>query len=161
MRRNLVVGMFAVVLLAGCSTSAEETPASDSQVAVDTSTPVASPAPSEEPSITEASEPAEEPATVSKPDRTQQLKDANPGASWLDYVTTAIETEPGRVTVETTLVDPRGDDGSPEAETAIAICEAAVALDSTITNVTVAEQDGTSWILFGHPLVPVGECGEV
>ncbi len=104
---------------------------------------------------------AGEPATVSKPDRTQELKDANPVAAWLASVTIAIQTEPGRVTVETTLVDPRGDDGSPEAQTAIAVCEATVALDSTITNVTVAEQDGSSWILFGHPSVPVGECGEV
>lgn len=77
-----------------------------------------------------------------------------------DSITLATETEPGRVVVETSLVDPRGEDGSPVAKTAISICEAVVKMDG-VKNVRLMEADGTHWILFGHPMVTEGECGEV
>jgi len=75
-------------------------------------------------------------------------------------VSNATETEAGRISVETTIVDPRGDAGSAEAESALEICEAAAALDG-VTYVNVMEADGTTFVLFGHPSVPEGECGEV
>lgn len=68
--------------------------------------------------------------------------------------------EDGRVSVETDLVDPRGDSGSPAAKQAIKICEAAAEFDG-VTYVNVQEKDGTSWILYGHPAVPDGECSEI
>ncbi|WP_426735542.1 hypothetical protein [Glutamicibacter sp. 2E12] len=77
-----------------------------------------------------------------------------------DAITKAEETEPGRISVETSLVDPRAADGSAEAKQAIEICEAAAGLDG-VTYVSVLEKDGTSWVLFGHPSVPTGECAEV
>ncbi|MGP9034897.1 hypothetical protein ACT17S_17730 [Glutamicibacter mysorens] len=77
-----------------------------------------------------------------------------------EAITKAEETEPGRISVETSLVDPRGEDGSAEAKQAIEICEAAAGLDG-VTYVSVLEEDGTNWVLFGHPAVPEGECAEV
>lgn len=98
-------------------------------------------------------------------DLTAQLRAANRGAAWLGAVTEAIETEPGRLEVRTTIVDPRGDDGSPAARQALAVCEAAVDLlarrGADEPRVAVMEDDGTTFVLFGHPLVPDGECGEV
>lgn len=87
-------------------------------------------------------------------DVTDKLKDAAGSAE----ITALLED--GRVTIETDLVDPRGEDGSPEAQHAIEICEAAAALEG-VSNVNLYEADGTTWILFGHPMAVEGECTEV
>ncbi|WHP18805.1 hypothetical protein [Cellulomonas sp. ES6] len=79
-------------------------------------------------------------------------------ASW-STVSAVTETEPGRFEIQTSIVDPRGDDGSPEAQEAIAICQAAV--DAGATYVAVFEADGTHFVLYGHPSAPPGACGEV
>ncbi|RII94563.1 hypothetical protein [Clavibacter californiensis] len=65
-------------------------------------------------------------------------------------VTAATETEPGRLKLDTTIVDPRGDDGSPEALEALALCEQAKAIPG-VTDVSVMEADGTHFVLAGHP----------
>lgn len=65
-------------------------------------------------------------------------------------VKTAVQSEPGRLQIDTSLVDPRGAAGSPDAKKATAICEAAVAKFGA-AHVSVMENDGTSWILYGHP----------
>jgi hypothetical protein len=65
-------------------------------------------------------------------------------------VTAATETEPGRVQLDTTIVDPRGDDGSPEALEALDLCEQAKAIPG-VAHVSVLEADGTSFVLAGHP----------
>lgn len=65
-------------------------------------------------------------------------------------VTAADETEPGRVEIQTALQDPGGGfSGSAEAQIAIEICEAAVALGAA--KVVVFDVDGSSWVLYGHP----------
>lgn len=74
-------------------------------------------------------------------------------------VTAVTQTEPGRISVATSIVDPRGDDGSPEALDAIAICEAAASTGATY--VSVMEADGTHFVLYGHPSYPAGQCTEV
>jgi len=111
-----------------------------------------------------STEPSEAPATV-KSETSTAAKDVTAevqkaagkaGAA----ITKAEETEPGRISIETTLVDPRGEDGSAEAKKAIEICEATKDLDG-VTYVNVSEKDGTSWVLFGHPSMPKGECSEV
>lgn len=89
---------------------------------------------------------------------TADVRDAAGAAG--DAVTKAEESEPGRISVETSLVDPRGEDGSAEARQAIEICEAAAGIEG-VTYVSVLEKDGTSWVLFGHPSVPTGKCAEV
>ena len=103
--------------------------------------------------------------TASRGDRTRDLTAANPGAGWLSAVSEAIETEPGRIEVSTTIVDPRGADGSAAARRALAICRAAQQLlvrgGVTSPHVSVLERDGSTFVLYGHPMVPKGECGEV
>lgn len=122
-------------------------------------------APAEDPAATddgETSVSAEAPEATEK-DRTEEFKDINAGSGWLGDVTTVTETEPGRLEVATSLVDPRGEDGSAKAQTAIEVCDAAVELvtDAESPYVSVLEADGTSWILYGHPSMTKGECGEV
>lgn len=92
-------------------------------------------------------------------DRTADL--AETLAETATYVEKATETEPGRLVVETNIVDPGGDDNSSEAATAVVICNAAVSLGGGIDHVSVMEADGTSFVLFGHPSVPEGTCTEV
>ncbi|WP_146071722.1 hypothetical protein [Cryobacterium sp. Y50] len=62
-------------------------------------------------------------------------------------VTSAEEVAPGELEIETSIVDPRGDNGSAEALSAITICEAATNLEGT-TFVRVAEDDGTSFVMY-------------
>jgi hypothetical protein len=101
------------------------------------------------------------PAAPSGVDRTAELKSANASAAWIDQVTLAEETEPGRLEIATTIVDPRGEEGSAEAQLAIGVCEAGVTiLGAGATVVSVLEQDGTSFVLFGHPSAPAGRCTE-
>jgi ABC-type glycerol-3-phosphate transport system substrate-binding protein len=108
--------------------------------------------------------PAPEPTATTEPaamsvDRTADVK-AELAEATAALVTRATETEPGRIEVETTIVDPRGDDSSPEAQIAMQVCEMTAKLPD-VKYVNVKEADGTSFILFGHPLGPEGECGEV
>lgn len=133
MKHSLILIPALALLLAGCSSSATTEP-------------------SETPETVKASAPEE------SNDVTADVKKAAGSAG--DAIIKAEETEEGRISVETTLVDPRGDDGSTEAKQAIEICEAAKDLDG-ITYVSVLEKDGTSWVLFGHPAMPKGECSEV
>lgn len=88
-----------------------------------------------------ADTPAPEPV-----DRTGDL------AEWADVITTATEPEPGRITVVTTLSEAADDAAVP-----MAICQAAAELDG-VTYVSVAEADGTTWVLYGHPAYPDGLC---
>lgn len=104
---------------------------------------------------TTAAAPAEE-----KVDRTAAFKEANPGAAWLGSVNKAVQYESGRLQVDTSVVDPRGADGSEPAMTAVALCKAAVASFPEYANISVMEKDGTHFVLFGHPSYPNG-CTEV
>lgn len=133
MKRSLALLSASALLLAGCSSTIE-------------------PEPTKEPASAESATP-----TMAK-DISADVRDAAGAAG--EAITKAEETEPGRISVETSLVDPRGEDGSTEAKQAIEICEAAAGLDG-VTYVSVLEEDGTSWVLFGHPAVPEGECAEV
>lgn len=76
-------------------------------------------------------------------------------AEWSDVVTSASETEPGRIAVATNLLADVDDAAVP-----MAICRAASELDG-VTYVSVAEADGTAWVLFGHPAYPEGVCSTV
>lgn len=132
-KRSLALLPVLALLLAGCASGTE-------------SEPTASPSPSETVAEVEAK------------DMTAEVKKAAADAG--EVIVKAEETEPGRISVETSLVDPKGTDGSAEAQTAIQICEATAALDG-VTYVSVLEKDGTSFVLFGHPAVAEGECAEV
>jgi hypothetical protein len=75
-------------------------------------------------------------------------------------IKSVTETEPGRIRIETSVADPQAATGSEAAVTAIAICESAVALFGP-SYVSVLEDDGTSFVLYGHPSVPKGSCTQV
>jgi hypothetical protein len=100
------------------------------------------------------------PSATNGLDRTADFRTAKKDAPWLDKIKSVTEAEPGRIRIETSVVDPRGADGSEEAKSAIAICESAITLFGP-SYVSVLEDDGTSFVLFGHPSVPKGACTEV
>jgi len=81
-------------------------------------------------------------------DITTEVKAASPALE--SYVKSATIAEPGRVTVESSLVDPRGDSGSPEALLAIQLCNDVVSMGG-ISHVSIMENDGATWVLYGHP----------
>lgn len=85
---------------------------------------------------------------------------AKKNAPWLGKIKSVTETEPGKIRIETSLVDPRGADGSEEAKSAITICESVVSLFGP-SYVSVLANDGTTFVLFGHPTVASGACAEV
>lgn len=117
-----------------------------------------------EPEAATASQTAAAPETIPTPtdagDKTSDFMTANSSAAWVGQIKSVVETEPGRITIDTSVVDPRGADGSDEAKMAIAICESAVSLFGP-SYVAVKEHDGTHFVLFGHPSVPKGSCAEV
>ena len=99
------------------------------------------------------------PSAAYSSDKTADFKTAKKNAPWLGKIKSVTETEPGRISIETSLMDPRAD-GSEEANSAIAICESVVSLFGP-SYVSVLENDGTNFVLFGHPSVPRGACTEV
>lgn len=152
---RMFVALSAAVLLAGCAAPEDETVET-------TPTPTPTAEATTEPAPTETTETE---TAAAETDWTDDLVAAGSGQPWADQVTSAIETEPGRMEISMTIVDPRGEDGSPEAQQAVAACEAAVDLledaGAAEVNVAVFEDDGTHFVLYGHPRVTEGECGEV
>ncbi|WP_426226460.1 hypothetical protein [Pseudarthrobacter sp. DSP2-3-2b1] len=138
---------FAALLLTACSPSAPQT-----------APVIATPAPAS--ASQRATTPDSIPSATHAPDRTADFTTANASASWVGQVKSVTETEPGTFRVHTSVVDPRGANGSEVAMTAIAICESVVGLFGP-NFVSVLEDDGTNFVLFGHPSVPVGACTEV
>lgn len=108
---------------------------------------------------------AESPEAADDVDLTADLTVGQP---WADAVTSAIQTDPNRVEVDTTIVDPRGENGSPEAQQAIAICQGTVAWlqeqGAVEPHVRVMEADGTTFAVYSQTavgdLVPAQECSE-
>lgn len=76
-----------------------------------------------------------------------------------ELVDTATETEPGRISVETSIVDPRGGEGSEEALQAVRLCNLVVQ-NFDVTHVNILEADGTTFAVYGSKIVNDGDCGE-
>lgn len=144
--KRFVLPLLAVLLLAGCA-------ASEPTVTVAEKTATASPMPTVTPTATPSPTltPTEPPAAVAPVpvDVTAEVRDASPALE--SYVKTATSAEAGRVTVESYLVDPRGEDGSAEALLALRLCSDVVANMSGISYVSIMENDGSTWVLYGHP----------
>jgi hypothetical protein len=134
-------------MLTGCTSSAPQT-------APTTATPAQTTA------SQTAAAPESIPSTTTGPDKTADFTTANANAPWVRQIKSVTETEPGRIQIDTSVIDPRGANGSDAAMTGIAICESAVALFGPIY-VSVLEDDGTNFVLFGHPSVPKSACTEV
>lgn len=126
--------LLAAVALAGCSGPTEAATAVESPSAVKTA------------------------AAAKGTDLTAQVQEAV-GEDLVPLVTAATQTEPGRVEVATSITDPRTDD-STEAGQALDICTAASGM-ADVAHVSVLEADGTTFVVFGHPSFPAGECSEV
>ncbi len=87
----------------------------------------------------------------------------NEALSNVDTVSGIEQTGSASVQVNTTIVDPRGEDGSAEAAEALAVCETAAAAVDGIQSLTVNEADGTGLALYrtdAGTLGPSGECFE-
>ena len=63
----------------------------------------------------------------------------------------------GRLGFATSIENPRGAAGSPEAETAIALCEAAVELGDHDL-VYVSDSRGSIFVSYGGPQVSADSC---
>ncbi|WP_193341727.1 hypothetical protein [Pseudarthrobacter sp. AB1] len=137
----------AALLLTGCSSSVPQTAPTTAM-------------PAQTAASQTAAAPESIPSATNEPDKTADFRTANANAPWVGQVKSVTETESGRIRIETSVVDPRGANGSDAAKTAIAICESAVALLEP-SYVSVLEDDGTNFVLFGHPSVPKGACTEV
>lgn len=104
---------------------------------------------------------APEKSTASEPsDETDRPRDVTKAARAAagDHVVRAVEDSPGHVVVWTDLVDPRGDDGSPAAQAALAICES-LRDDLDVDGMRVQESDETTFVVLGDAWGP--DCTEV
>lgn len=134
---SAAVAALTLLALAACSPTPTPTPAPTVTVAV-----TAAPTPA--PTVTVYATPTAAAAGSTSDERLAALRTIS------QQVTGVEETEPGRWVVHTSIVDPRGDDGtSPEAIAALSICQKAVNLGAT--KVTVTESDDSTFALYGHP----------
>ena len=96
---------------------------------------------------------AEPSAPAPSPDETETEAADDPTArvqavAGTEWVLSATEDAPGEFTIETDIIDPRTEPGSPEAEIAIEICEA-VQRELGATHVRVEERDGSTFVVLG------------
>ena len=103
-------------------------------------------------------QPAAAPTTAPAITFTQQI--ATDVGSYANLITSAEETEPGRIEVGTSIVDPRGADGSAPARQALGICQRIRNAHPDAQRITIYEQDGTTFVLYGHPMYG-NTCTEV
>jgi len=146
-RLAISLALVAVLALAGCAAEPEPPPTA--------TTPSSSePTPADTPS--ESPTPTPTPTAEAAGTDWRALLVAQ-GYTTVESVT---EREPGWPEIQTGIEDPGGGViGSLEAQVAIEICNAAVALGAT--RVTVLDIDGSSWILYGHPAYGGNVCTEV
>lgn len=127
----------AIILLTGCG-SPEPVPTVTSTVTVTataTATAIAT--------VTATAAPESTEATSASGDATAEVQ-----AVAGQHVTRAESPSAGEYVVWTDLVDPRGANGSPEAQAAVAICEA-VQRGLGASNVRVQESDESTFVALG------------
>lgn len=153
----------AVLLVAGCSGSDEPlAPATVTSVETATVTATATVTRDVETTVTEtvevtrtvtaAAEEGDEGAELSG-DVTEAFVDAHARYPWVSQVVVAEMTSDSQLTVGTTLVDPRGADGSEPALVGVDICRAAVDWlegQGVEASVWVMEADGSTFVLKGN-----------
>jgi len=121
---------------------------------------------------TSASEPVASDGTSKPPfqlpaerDRTAAFRYSALGEPWGAKIITAMETEPGWLTVHIRLIRPPRSNGSVNARRALRICRGALRFlrdeGATESRVNVMERNGTLWVR-GHarPFLPA-RCNEV
>lgn len=146
-----------LALVAGCTSAAESEPApTETVTATATETVTASPEPA--PTVTETVtadpelEETEESA-AGEADLTEEIRKAAG-----DMVREVTQVGQGQYEISTLIIDPREDDGSPEAQEAIEICETVQQELGAATSIHVLESDDT---IFAWIDPDTGECVEV
>lgn len=95
-------------------------------------------------------------------DPTQGFLDANKREPWASKIIDVEQTGADSFRVRTSIVDPRGRDGSPEASEAIRICRATIEFAQAAgiekPGVHVAEADDTVFVVFDYD--ETGVCVE-
>lgn len=151
MKNIAPAGALAALALALASCAAPA-PAPASSVAAASSQTAPSSSPSSPVTSSAAAAPTSD-ASSAAGDLAGQVQTA---VSGIGHVKGVKSPEEGRVEISTDLKDP-GNTGSADTQTAVKICETASKVPG-VTYVNVTETDGTSWVLFGHPRYPAGEC---
>lgn len=142
--KRFALPLLTLLLLAGCASS-------EPTATTDAATPAPEVISTATPTVTTAPSPSAPPADAAQEplDLTAQVKEASPALE--SYVKTATSAEAGRITVESSFIDPRSEDGSAEAVLALQLCADVVANLSGVSYVSIMEDDGSSWVLYGHP----------
>lgn len=168
-----LVSALLIATIAGCAAGEPDddaTQAAPSPVSTPTATPTPTPTPSPTPTPTPTPTPSEAAPTTSAPtaakpaypaDVTDALLAGNERQPWASTVISATQLEPAFIEVETTILDPRGGTtGSPEAQAAIDICNAASALlesqGASGISVRVYESNGST---FAYRVPPGNSSG--
>ena len=138
----------AVLMLAGCGAGepvAAETVTHTAEVTVSTAHPAVTITHTATATVTVTQGPTGEVV-----DWRQRLVDANPGATWTRLVS-EVEPRSDGAEIRALIIDPRGEDGSPQAQDALAICEAMRALlkadGMERPSVWVMESDGSTFAM--------------
>jgi hypothetical protein len=154
----ILVALWAIGMAAGdnvddAAAEPAESVQSEAPAATPTPTPSSTPTPSASPTPTASPTPSPTPTAAPLIDQLRETAGLDGEA-----ITNAEEPQPGWLDIETSIVDPRGDNGSLQAIQAIQICEAGKYLG--YERVNVFESDGTHFVLAGHPTYGP-ECTEV
>lgn len=148
-----LVTVAALLALAGCSSAEPVEPATDTVTETATATETEA-GPTVTETVTETATPKTE-AAEAEGDPTEQFLAEYGRERWADKVI-EVTRDSNSVQVRTTIVDPRGRDGSPAASEALDVCRAALDLFDP-GSVRVMEADDST---FAHAGIDGPECVE-
>lgn len=161
--KPMLATVAALFVLSGCSGAEPTAAPAMTQTETETVTETeAAPTETETETVTETASPTSKAAkTTTAKDLTDQLRALADGKPWATKVTKVKRTGAKSAEVATTIVDPRGDAGSPAGTEAVQVCQATMdmlqgdGIDSP--TVRVLESDGTT---FAHGGIDSPECVE-
>lgn len=145
----------ALLVLAGCSAAAEPTEPTTETVTETATATETETGPATTETVTETATPTTE-AAQAEGNPTEAFLAEYGRERWADKIVEVIR-EGDRVQVRTTIVDPRGRDGSPAAAEVLDVCRAALDLFDP-DGVSVMEADDTT---FAHTTREEPGCVEV
>lgn len=142
--RYIIIGVVVILALAVVGNMLpDDEPEPETEAKAESTPSVTADIQLDEPTPTETAV-VEPPADVVEPTPLDSML-ANP------LVTGVANVGDNNWEVLTTIVDPRGDAGSPEAVQAVALCEEAKALVPADPTIKVLEEDGTTFAVTGIP----------
>ncbi len=153
--KRALAPLAALLLVTSCAGEGEAEP---TPTVTETVAATPEPAPTVTETVTATPEPEEsETAEASSDDAglTSEVQEISGDAG--EWVMEVVEQSPGQFEILTMLIDPRGEDGSRDAQDAVAICEA-VQEELAATHIRVMESDETTFAMIDQA---TGECAEV